>query len=257
MPEPYLPPLDRLLTLGAEPARRRAWPDYLSLGLEPRHAPALVRMATDPALHEAPERDRAGWAPIHAWRALAQLRAPEAAEPLLALLEARIGSAWVAAEVPDVLGYVGAPSIPGATFLLFDDTRPDEVRIAAARVLSGVAVEHPERRGECAAVLGKQLEDWAHQGRTLNASLVDELVEIGEADAAPLMEAAFAAGAVDPAICGTWDDVQVDLGLVSEDEIPPVGPSDSAPPPASTAAARERKKRKASKQARKRNRKKK
>jgi hypothetical protein len=56
----YLPPVDRLLKLGAEPARRRTWPDYRTLGLEDRHVPALIRMATDAALHAAEERDPAG-----------------------------------------------------------------------------------------------------------------------------------------------------------------------------------------------------
>jgi hypothetical protein len=68
MSSTYIPPVDRLLKLGAEPARRRTWPDYRTLGLEERHAPALIRMATDPALQAAEDRDPAGWAPVHAWR---------------------------------------------------------------------------------------------------------------------------------------------------------------------------------------------
>lgn len=255
MPAPSLSPVDRLRTLGAEPARRRVWPDYLALGLEPRHAPALVRMATDPALHGAPERDRAGWAPVHAWRALAQLGAPGAAEPLLELLEARIDRGWVADEVPDVLAYIGAPSIAGATLLLFDEGRAEDVRIAAARVLAGVAHEHPERRDECAAVVGKQLEDWAHQGRALNGWLVLLLADLGEAGAAPAMEAAFAAGAVDTRVCGTWEDVQVQLGLLPDESLPPAGSERGPAAPRGAASARERRKRKEARRARKRNRK--
>ncbi len=211
-------------------------------------------MAADPALHGAPERDRAGWAPVHAWRALGQLGAPGAAEPLLDLLEARIDSGWVADEVPDVLAYIGAPSIPGATLLLFDEGRTEDVRIAAARVLAGVAQEHPERRDECAAVLAKQLEDWAHQGRALNGWLVMMLADLGEEGAAPTMEAAFAAGVVETMVCGTWDDVQVHLGLLPEDALPPGDSARERTAPPSAASARERRKRKEARQARKRNR---
>ena len=254
MPDPYLPPLDRLLTLGAEPARRRVWPDYRTLGLEPRHAPALVRMAADPALHAAPERDRAAWAPIHAWRALAQLGADEAAEPLLALLDQRLDDAWVADELPDVLAMIGPAALPGATLLLFDDARDDDLRIAASAVIAGVGIEHPQRAEEAAAVVRQQLDDWAHQTPRLNAWLIVHLVELGAADAAPVMEAAFAAGAVGPE-AGDWLGVQVDLGLLPEDALPP---PDAEPAPAAQpsphAADRARRKRKQAKQTRKRNR---
>jgi HEAT repeat protein len=252
----YLPPVDRLLKLGAEPARRRTWPDYRLLGLEDRHVPALVRMAADPALHGAEERDPAGWAPVHAWRALGQLRAPAAAEPLLELLRRELASDWVFQEVPLVLGMIGPAALPGATMLLFDDGANEELRIAATQVIATTGLEYPERRDEAAALLVKQLEDWKDQGRSLNAFLVSGLVELQEKEAAPLMEAAFAGNAVNPEVNGDWEDVQIDLGLLEERITPPpsFGPAPAASPRAS---ARTKEKRKAQKQARKRNRKKK
>ncbi len=263
MSDPYLPPVDRLLKLGAEPARRRTWPDYRNLGLEPRHAPALVRMATDPALFAAPERDPASWAPVHAWRALGQLQAPEAAGPLLALLERRRDDFWVQEEVPGVLGMVGGAALHGATLLLFDEGRDEELRLAAVAVIGNVALTHPDRRDEAAAVLAKQLEDWPHQSRDLNGYLVAELAALRETSAAPLMEAAFAAGTVNTSLSGTWGDVQVDLGLLPEPDLPADGDGwydgrreGSRQPPAN-AAAQARARRKAEKAARKRNRKKK
>lgn len=258
MSHPYLPPVDRLLKLGAEPARRRVWPDYRHLKLEPRHVPALVRMATDPALHAAEERDPAGWAPIHAWRALAQLRADAAVEPLLKLLEREIEHPWVAEELPAALGMIGPAALHGATLLLFDEGKDEEVRLAAAGVIVNVAHEHPERRDEAAATLVRQLEDWPHQSPLLNAYLVADLVELGEREAAPLMEAAFAARAVDLTVMGDWEDAQIDLGLLSERVTPPPRETVTALhgrslPAGHAAAARAR--RKAQKQARKRNRK--
>ena len=141
MSEFYLPPVDRLLKLGAEPARRRTWPDYRNLGLEDHHVPALIRMAIDPALHATEERSAAGWAPIHAWRALAQLRAPAAAEPLLALLQREMDSSWVFEELPVVLGMIGPAALPGATLLLFDEDKDEDLRFAACGVILNVAHE--------------------------------------------------------------------------------------------------------------------
>ena len=265
MTSSYLPPVDRLLTLGKEPALRRVWPDYRLLGLEPRHVPALARMATDPALHAAPERSPQVWAPVHAWRALAQLGAESAVAPLLALLEREKDSAWVVDEVPAVLGMIGPAALPGATLLLFDESREERLRYTAARVIADVANEHPERRDEAVALLVKQLEDWPHQGPLLNAFLIAYLVELDAVDAAPLMEAAFAAGAVNLSVHGDWEDVQVDLGLLEERVTPPPPGSyfdpdaphapQAARRPPSNAAADAKRRRKAAKQSRKRNRK--
>lgn len=240
----------RLLTLGREPAQRRVWPTYLHLGLQPRHAPELVRMATDRALLEAGERSPAAWAPLHAWRALGQLEAAMAAAPLFALLEARADDGDVYDEIPIVLGMIGRAALPEATLWLFDEARDERLRLAAIRVLAEVGLEYPDRRDEAAAVLAQQLNDWPHQGPELNAWLVSGLVELGEKAAAPVMEAAFAAGKVALWVNGDWEDVQVDLGLLEERITAPWAPN-----PRVDDGAKAR--RKAAKHARKRNRKRK
>jgi hypothetical protein len=244
----YHPPVARLLTLGREPAFRRVWPDYRHLGLTARHVPELIRMATDAALLDTKPPSAAGWAPLHAWRALGQLEAAPAAAPLLALLERDVDDGVVLDEVPIVLGMIGAASLPAATLWLFDETRDERLRACAGRILTEVAHEYPDRRDEAVAVLVQQLGDWPHQTPLLNALLIADLVELQEAAAAPLMEAAYAAGAVDSSVFGDWEDVQVDLGLLDERITPDPRPVRGAP-----AKAR----RKAEKQARKRNRKRK
>lgn len=254
----YLPPVSQLLKLGAEPARRRVWPDYRLLGLQERHVPALTRMAADPALHAAEERDPAVWAPLHAWRALGQLGAAEAAAPLLALLEREHANDWVHDEIPIVLGMLGAPALPGATVLLFDEGRHEELRTCAARTIAEVGLVHPDRRDEAAAVLTKQLEDWQHQSPLMNGVLIALLVDLGEVEASLLMEAAFAADAVDLEVNGDWEDAQVSLGLIKERLTPTpmfFGPSARTAPARAPKKAKSR--RKAEKQSRKRNRKKK
>lgn len=257
----YPPPVDRLLTLGAEPARRRTWPDYRTLGLEDRHVPALIRMATDPALLDAPERDPASWAPVHAWRALGQLEAQQAAAPLLALLVERGDDAWIQDELPDILGMIGPAALHGATLLLFDEAKDEALRIDAGAVITNVAMQHPERRDEAAAVLVKQLEDWAHQSRQLNAFLIAELVALRETAAAPLMQAAYAAGAVADTDYRSWEEVQVALGLAPA---PAAwneggwteGRRAASRQPAANSAQKTKARRKAEKKARKRNRRK-
>lgn len=239
------PPVARLLTLGREPATRRVWPDYRHLGLSARHVPELVRMATDAALLDAEPPSAAGWAPLHAWRALGQLEAEAAVAPLLALLEREVDDGVVLDEIPIVLGMIGPASLHAATLWLFDEERDERLRLAAGRILAEVAHEYPDRRDEAAAVLVQQLHDWPRQTPLLNALLIADLVELQEVGAAPLMEAAYAAGAVDASVFGDWEDVQVELGLLEERVTFDPRPVRGAP-----AKAR----RKAEKAARKRNR---
>ncbi len=75
----YPPPVDKLLTYG-DAWRMRSWPNYLQLGFGPEHIPDLIRMALDDELNEAASGSLAVWAPAHAWRVLAQLRAKAAVE---------------------------------------------------------------------------------------------------------------------------------------------------------------------------------
>src|SRR5437588_4593364 len=94
----YPSPVDKLLTLGD--AREvggsvKNWSIYLELGLGPEHIPDLIRMAIDEELRWAYSDTLEVWAPIHAWRALGQLHAEAAIEPLLSLFEESEDDEWV------------------------------------------------------------------------------------------------------------------------------------------------------------------
>ena len=65
------------------------WPDYPALGLRMEHVPDLIRMTLDDELHGADSDSREVWAPLHAWRALGQLRAESAIKPLTQHPDAR------------------------------------------------------------------------------------------------------------------------------------------------------------------------
>ena len=86
----YTPPVNQLLTYGnAQIASSDEWPNYLELGLGSEQIPDLIRMVTDEGLNGAIDLEILDfWAPMHAWRALAQLRAEAAIEPMLTLLHA-------------------------------------------------------------------------------------------------------------------------------------------------------------------------
>ncbi len=217
----YLPPVNQLLTLG-DARGQSEWPNYLELGIGPEHIPALIRMATDESLNNADSESAEVWAPVHAFRALGQLHAAEAVEPLLGLLHRvdDFNDDAVGEELPEVFGLIGAPAIPALAAYLVDSRHGTFARVAAQESLANIAKQHPETRDQVAGALTRQLERFAENDRYLNGDLIHNLVELGATETAPLIEQAFAAGRVDEAVRGDWEDIQVDLGLKAARETP-------------------------------------
>lgn len=213
----YTHPVSQLLTLGHIEGDN-SWPDYpATLGLTHEHIPDLIRMATDEALNDADSESDEVWAPIHAWRALAQLHATEAIEPLLSLFHRidEYGDDWIADELPAAYGVLGPDAIPALRDFMADPANGIWARTGAAGSLSNIATQHPEARDEVIAILTDQLAHFADQDRVFNASLVMELAGTLHAqEAAPVIERAYKADKVDLMAMGDWEDVQIQLGLL-------------------------------------------
>ena len=88
--------------------------DYVAeFQLTPAHIPELIRLAAmwaDPQ-DDWPE-DGPIWAPVHAWRALAQLGAVEAVTPLLEMSSDLHYDDWQFEDFPHVFALIGAGAIP-------------------------------------------------------------------------------------------------------------------------------------------------
>lgn len=218
----YQPPLDQLLSLG-QPKGYASALDYASLGIGADHIPELLRMVSDEGLHNASGTSSLVWAPLHAWRALAQLKAEQAVGPLLGLLP-RIDKHqddWVSEDVPRALGQIGQAALEPATAYLADSAHDDWARVAAAKALAEIGERHAELRTECVARLSAQLEKCAEQSETVNAFLVSPLLDLKAREALAVMERAFAAGRVDETVVGDYEDVEIALGLKTARQHPP------------------------------------
>lgn len=216
----YAPPVDELLTYGeARGSTPDQWPNYLELGLGPEQIPDLIRMATDASLNWADSESLEVWAPVHAWRALGQLRAEAAVEPLLALFEDLEDSDWVLEELPEVFGLIGPAALPALAAYIADVSFDEEAHISAIPSVEKIGLCWPEARPASIALLMRQLEQFAENTPEINGFLVLSLVELKAAEALPLIERAFAARRVDPTILGDWGDVQIEFGLKSQEEV--------------------------------------
>jgi hypothetical protein len=218
----YHLPVDRLLTYGSCQGQPD-WPDYLTLGLTAEHVPELIRMALDSELDERDEHDMAMWAPVHARRALGQLRAAAAAEPLTQLFRRvdELDDDWVGEQLPVIYGMIGEAAIPVLSAYLADSAHGLWARTAAAQSLVEIARQHSETRETCVAALSRQLERFVENNASLNGSIVADLVEVKAVESAQVIEQAFVFDRVDTMVIGDWEDVQVKLGLKAERETPP------------------------------------
>jgi hypothetical protein len=263
----YQPPVSRLLRRGEPLPSDQSWRHYLDLGLRPEDVPELVRMLRDPELNEGDPESAEVWAPVHAWRALGQLRAVEAVGPLLEALQGSDDREddWGLEELPEVFVRLGPPAVPALGNFLADPDRGLHSRWAVADALKRIARQHPEARDECVRLLTRQLDQARANDPVLNGALIGSLCDLKAVEAAPLMERAFAAGLVDESIAGDWEHARYDLGLRPD---PPPGHIEyvrrHSPEllierpgfPRARAAKRAKAKRKEARKARKRNRKK-
>ncbi|MGG6265418.1 hypothetical protein ACQ4M3_24445 [Leptolyngbya sp. AN03gr2] len=226
----YSEPVAQLLNQGECSSHGvESWMDYQSLGLSESDRFSLIKMATDHDLYELDSEALEGWAPIHAWRALGQLQVAEAAEPLLKHANEYVDEEgwwdWMAMELPSVFAMIGASIIPDLAAVIQDRTRLSWARVIALDGLEAIA-KRSQAEGkdvvyqQCVTILLEELSHFAENGADFNAFLIGALAELQVMEAVPLMEQAFMEGKVDEMMHGDWDEIQVQLGLKSREEVP-------------------------------------
>jgi hypothetical protein len=157
--------------------------------------------------------------------------------------------------------------LPELVIFLGDSNRDLWARVAIVESVTEIAQGDPDRRDDVVEALSRVLSKWFRNDHTLNAFLIGSLADLKAVEAAPLMEAAFLGDRVDISTYGDWEDVQIQLGLLSERQTPPPayhrnlflpGPESRTDPRSAAAAKRGKSDRKAKKKAervaRKRNR---
>ena len=223
MPDTYSGPVEQLLTLGDPRERRGAeWLKYSELGLTQEHVPELIHMVTDDALHWADGDSLEVWAPLHAWRALGQLRTEDAIQPLLSVLDAYGDEDWVMEELPIVFSMIGAPALAVLVNYLADASHGTWARITAAHSVEQIGTTNPKVRNEAIASLTGQLKQYVANDPELNGFLVNYLVDLRATGAVATMREAFQQDRVDCTIMGDFQDVEIALGLRQHRLTPPV-----------------------------------
>ncbi len=211
----YAAPVQRLLSIGeARSYNPSDWPDYRArFGLEREHIGDLIRMACDAGLNQAESTSGEVWAPMHAWRALGQMRAEEAVVPLLAFLRTAEDDEAAAEELPAVFGMIGQAAIRPISEFLSDRSNPEAAVSTALIGIKEVAARHPECRAECVGILVRMLESQAEMQPSIGGFAVSALIELQAVEAIDAIRDAFRRDAVDISIAGDAEDVEIALGL--------------------------------------------
>jgi hypothetical protein len=203
-----------------EPGDR--WLNYRQRGIGPEDVPDLIRIATAPELLRADPDSPVARAAVHAWRALAQLKPPEALEPLLALAEqlAEEEDSFLDSEMCDVLSMFGPEALPRLTAYLGDTSKGFDARWVVADAISVFGENNPSHWEECLKILEAQLRRSAEVDRDpkMTAVVISALVESEAEELAPLIERIYEEYPVDEEIAGTWEDAAFDLGLLDEED---------------------------------------
>lgn len=193
--------------------------DYVAtLNLTAADIPELLTVArqwTEPREWPKDANDMSEYAPIHAWRCLAQLGATEAIGPLIEMLDSPEAEAddWSLEEFPLVFAWIGPASIPALRDYLPDASHGLYARVCTAQSLQEVAKRHPHTRDEVVRILSDALSGYEDNDEEFNAFLVSYLLELKATEAAELIERAHAADRVEISICGNWNMVRKELGV--------------------------------------------
>jgi hypothetical protein len=212
------PPLDRLARRGdARPlwGWRERDPDYpREFALTPADVPDLIELARQ-FVKSLPEEEYLWSAPIHAWRALGQLGAVEAVQPLLDMQDKldALRDDWYLEEFHDVFALIGPAAIPAIAAYFQDRTHREFPRVSAANGLCEIAKLDAASRARVVDLITGELAAKLEGQYALNGCLVGYLLDLRAKESAEVIERAFAAGIVDELVAGNWRTVRDELGV--------------------------------------------
>jgi len=198
----YSGPVVALLGLGESALGKIDAIDYRQAhGIEPEQREQLERMLSDPVFRQVDSQIAEAFAPIHAWRALAQIGDARSLPALFATLLDPEVSDWDFEELPVVIARFGAAALTQAMdehHRRFVDTDDDESPLLSLQhILVLVAERTPGTRATVIERLRWVVADSQMNRATSRGSAIVHLAALHAVECLPLIEQAFADGMVD------------------------------------------------------------
>jgi hypothetical protein len=225
----YPEPVRQLMDIGY-PGHN--WPDYLAkYGFTREHIPDLIRLAEDtelrfgePTMEEEnflneEDGDLPRWyAQIHAWRALAQLKAEEAIPNLIGLLyqAEEYDDDWAGADLLEAFVKIGPVCIPALAAYLQDLSNASHPRNIAIEAVGDIVKAHSETREQGIAAIIPALQNHAQNDEGTNGFLIYALAKFKATEYLDLIKEVFDTDNVDLFIMGDFEDVQIEMGMLKD-----------------------------------------
>ena len=195
------------LTVMGKPELNEPWFDYASIGISADHIPDLIALMKNSDYHNSSDELQM-WIPVHAWRALAQLRTVEMIPPFTDLLCEFQDDDWLREDCVAVVEMLGPRALPyWFEFLNQCESRDDIV--AAVPIIEGllkVGQTYPEARRPLVEDLTRRIEHYTNNDRDYNGFVINALGQLRAKNALPTIAAAYTNDAVNT-FCGNWDGV--------------------------------------------------
>jgi hypothetical protein len=215
------PEIQKLAELD-DPWAMEKWADYQSLGFTHENVPAMMALVQQTqqywaAYDEGEEAEVSFWAPLHAWRALADLGVVDVAPLLLHVMDELADSSemdLLLDDMPEVFMRIGKAALPSLIDGVKNNRFSTWTRVTAAESITAVARDAPETREAVVGAICTALEEFDQSDPTLNAFLIAQLAQMKATEAVPLVERAYSAGRVDQSVIGDWEDFQIEIGLL-------------------------------------------
>ncbi|HCE46687.1 MAG TPA: zinc-binding protein [Lentisphaeria bacterium] len=204
----------KLLSLGEPKSPGPEWIDYSQIGLVNEHIPELIAMVCDDGLNFASTDADEVWAPLHAWRALAQMKAVQTVDALLAQLHLVEDNDddWMSSDFPLVFSKMGHPAIQPLSVYIADPGKPLFARICAAECVRKIGEADLLARNRCIEVLAGSLRNHDDQNPSLNAFLILYLTDLDAVESINEIRQAYLSNKVDMTVLGDLEDAEISLG---------------------------------------------
>ncbi len=221
----YPKPIADLFTLGecqSPPwgTEKKVWRNYLAMGFGPEHVPDLERLAVDADILMDESDDPAGWAPMHAWRVLGQLKSLSSIAVLLDHCIVWENNDWLVNEARFVFAMMGPSAANVLINRLLDDGQPEEGRVLLSEYIEKVAQCYESIRDDCVQGLACQLKKYNNNSKNFNSSIISSLLELEAVEYTDLIKKVYDENRLYLSEPGDWEDAEIALGLRSKRSTP-------------------------------------
>jgi hypothetical protein len=218
----YREELEKLFTLGKPEGgnQQESWENYVrEFSLNSDDIPSLIQIVLDNS-HEEFEEPKS-WAAIHAWRALAQLKAKEAIPTFIEVLERDVWEDWGWEDLPLILGQFGIDALEPVYQFALKHRGNFEIGLMTISTLEEIAKTDDKLIEPIKSMMMELLSEADKNDEGVNGTIIGFLKDVKAYEALPLIEKAFAGDYVDTFVAGDWDDAQVAFGLKDPSELKP------------------------------------